>query len=233
MTKEGKKYKKAQEAIPAGEQPMSVKKALALIKELAYAKFDETVDVDINLGIDASKGEQAVRGSVVLPHGRGKQVRVVVFAKGDHAEAARKAGADFVGADDLIEKIAGGWMDFDFAIATPDLMGLVGKVAKQLGPRGLLPNKKLGTVTFEVAPVIADLKRGRLFFKNDKQGLVHFAIGKVSFDVDQLAQNLAAFTKALVAAKPASAKGVYLQKMTLSSTMGVGIAVSPEDVVRV
>ena len=168
MAKEGKKYEKAHEMVPTGGQPLPVKKALAMIKELAYAKFDETVDVDINLGIDASKGEQSVRGSVVLPHGRGKQVRIIVFAKGDQAEAARKAGADHVGADDLLEKIAGGWMDFDFAVATPDLMGLVGKVAKQLGPRGLLPNKKLGTVTFDVAPVIADLKRGRLFFKNDK-----------------------------------------------------------------
>jgi large subunit ribosomal protein L1 len=233
MTKEGKKYKKAREAVPADGQPMPVKKALETVKELAYVKFDESVDVNINLGIDASKGEQSVRGSVVLPFGQGKNVRIIVFAKGDHADAARKAGADFVGAEDLVEKIVGGWMDFDFAIATPDLMGIVGKVAKQLGPRGLLPNKKLGTVTFDVAPVIADLKKGRLFFKNDKQGLVHFTIGKVSFDVDKLAQNLAAFTKALVAAKPASSKGVYLKKMTLSSTMGVGIAVNPEDVLRV
>src|SRR5207253_3228137 len=150
---------------------------------------------------DASKGEQVVRGSVVLPYSKGKQVKVLVFAKGDYADQAKKAGADFIGTDDLIEKINNGWMEFDYAVATPDLMGMVGKVAKILGPRGLLPNKKLGTVTFDVEDVVQDLIKGRQFFKNDKSGLVHFTIGKVSFDVDKLHQNLATFIRSLMSAK--------------------------------
>jgi len=231
MAKHGKKYEKATQALTQGSV-LSINQALQKIKELAFAKFDESVDVDINLGIDASKGEQVVRGSVVLPHGSGKRSVVVVFAKGDHAEQAKKAGADYVGAEDLIEKISGGWMDFDYAVATPDMMGLVGKVARVLGPRGLLPNKKLGTVTVDVAEVVSDLKKGRVFFKNDKSGLVHFAFGKVSLDVEKLQDNLAAFVKALVAAKPASSKGKYLKKMTLTSTMGVGVQVNPDDFVR-
>lgn len=229
MAKHGKKYLKASEQVVRGEV-LPVDQALGKVKQLSYTKFDESVDVNINLGIDASKGEQVVRGSVILPFSKGKQVKVLVFAKGDHAEKAQKAGADYVGADDLIEKINGGWLDFDFAVATPDLMGMVGKVAKILGPKGLLPNKKLGTVTLDVADVINDLKKGRQFFKNDKSGLVHFTIGKVSFDVDKLHQNLTAFVKALVAVKPAASKGKFLKKMTLSSTMGLGIVVNPDDV---
>ena len=160
---------------------------LKKVKELSYVKFDESVDANVNVGIDPSKGDQVVRGSVVLPHGTGKKVKIAVFAKGDYADAARKAGADYVGAEDLIEKIEGGWFDFNNAIATPDLMGLVGKVAKILGPRGLVPNKKTGTVTFDVAAVVEDLKKGRLFFKNDKNGIVHFSFGRVSFDADKVA----------------------------------------------
>lgn len=228
MAKHGKKYSKAVQAVDKSTV-LPVDQALNKIKQLAFAKFDESVDVDINLGIDASKGEQVVRGSVVLPHARGQKSRVLVFAKGDYAEQAEKAGADYVGAEDLIEKISGGWMDFDYAVATPDLMGLVGKVARALGPRGLLPNKKLGTVTFDVEQVVSDLKKGRVFFKNDKSGLVHFAFGKVSLDESQLKDNLSAFIKALVAAKPAASKGKYLKKMTLSSTMGVGVQVNPDE----
>ncbi len=231
MSKHGKKYEKARQQVPPG-QVFSVKEALAKMKGLAYAKFDETVDVDVNVGIDPSKGEQVVRGSLVLPHGRGKQVKVLVFAKGEFADQAKKAGADYVGAEDLIEKISGGWMDFNFAVATPDLMGLVGKLAKFLGPRGLLPNKKLGTVTFEVGNVVTDLKRGQLFFKNDKNGIVHFSIGKVSFDENKLYDNLVTFIKSLSSAKPASSKGKFLKKVTVSSTMGPGFAVSPDEILQ-
>lgn len=231
MSKHGKKYSKAAEQV-APEQKLSVADALEKIKELSFVKFDESVDVDINLGIDPSKGEQVVRGSVVLPHGRGKKVRVLVFAKGDAADQAKQAGADFVGAEDLVEKITGGWMDFDHSVATPDMMAIVGKVAKILGPRGLLPNKKLGTVSDDVAGVVAQLKKGQAFFRNDKAGIVHFSLGKVSFGAEKLQDNLAAFIKALQAAKPATAKGKYLKKMSLSSSMGVGIAINPDELVR-
>jgi len=227
----GKKYEKARSAVDlSGIKP--VREGLKAIKELAYANFDESVDVDINLGIDASRGDQNVRGSILLPHGRGKDSKVLVFAKGEHADAAKKAGADYVGEQDLIEKIRGGWMDFDFAVATPDMMAAVGKVAKILGPRGLLPNKKLGTVTFDIGSMVSDLKKGRVFFKSDKQGLVHFSVGKESFEVEKLLENVKAFLKALVAAKPQAAKGVYLKKMTLTSTMGVGIELNPEEVLK-
>lgn len=231
MSIRGKKYVQARQQVPQG-QVFPVKEALALLKKVAHAKFDETVDVDVNVGIDPSKGEQVVRGSLVLPHGRGKEVKVLVFAKGDYAVQAQKAGADYVGAEDLIEKISAGWMDFNFTVATPDLMGLVGKLAKILGPRGLLPNKKLGTVTFDVASVVSDLKRGQLFFKNDKSGIVHFSIGKVSFDADKLHDNLIAFIKSLSAAKPASSKGKFLKKVTVSSTMGPGLIVSPDEILQ-
>jgi large subunit ribosomal protein L1 len=229
MSKRGKKYSHAAQAVVKGEI-LPTGQALTKVKELAYAKFDESVDVHINLGIDPAKGEQVVRGSVVLPHGTGKKVKVIVFAKGEYAEKARKAGADFVGAEDLIEKIESGWLDFNYAVATPDLMGPVGKLAKILGPRGLLPNKKLGTVTFEVAHVVTDLKQGRVFFKNDKSGIVHFAFGKRSFDVKALAENLAAFAKALISSKPPTSKGKFLRKVVVCSTMGVGILVSPDDI---
>lgn len=231
MSKHGKKYEKARQEAPRG-QIYPVKEALAKMKGLAYAKFDETIDIDVNVGIDPSKGEQVVRGSLVLPHGRGKQVKVLVFAKGEYADQAKKAGADYVGAEDLIEKINGGWMDFNFTVATPDLMGLVGKLAKILGPRGLLPNKKLGTVTFDIADVVTDLKRGQLFFKNDKNGIVHFSIGKISFDENKLYDNLVTFIKSLSSAKPASSKGKFLKKVTVSSTMGPGFAISPDEILQ-
>lgn len=231
MAKHGKKYQNAVTHLKPGAS-MPVKEALAKLKELAFAKFDESIDVSVGLGIDATKGEQAVRGSTLLPHGKGKKVRVIVFAKGEYAEAAKAAGADEIGAEDLIEKIENGWMEFDVAVATPDLMGPVGRLAKLLGPRGLLPNKKVGTVTFDVGPVISDLKKGRVFFKNDKSGYVNFSFGKKSFDVEKLHDNLVAFIKALASSKPASSKGKFLRKMTISSTMGVGIIISPDEVLQ-
>ena len=229
--KRGKKYKSVSAKFTKGSL-LPVREAFTKIKELAYAKFDESVDVNVNLGIDATKGDQTVRGSVLLPHGRGKIVRVLVFAKGDHAEQAAKAGADYVGGDDLVEKISGGWLGFDYAVATPDMMGAVGKVAKILGPRGLLPNQKTGTVTFEVAQAVQDLKKGRAFFKNDKSGIVHFSIGKVSFDINKLEENLEAFIKSLTMVKPSSAKGKFLKKVAISSTMGIGIVVNPDELLR-
>jgi large subunit ribosomal protein L1 len=228
MISGGKKYRKSAELV-ARDSVYAMRDAIEKVKKIAYAKFDESVDVDIVLGIDATKGEQVVRGSVVLPHGKGKKARVIVFAKGDYALQAQAAGADLVGDVDLIEKIKGGWLDFEFAVATPDLMGAVGQLAKLLGPRGLLPNKKLGTVTFDVAPVIQDLKKGRVFFKNDKQGLVHFTIGKVSFDINKLCDNLTAFMKALVQSRPATAKGKFLRKASLSSTMSVGLRLGLDE----
>lgn len=228
MSAHGKKFKAAQEKVQPG-QIVPAKESFKKLKDLAYAKFDESVDIDIKLGIDPSKGEQAVRGSVVLPYKKGVDARVIVFAKGEYADQAKKAGADVVGDEDLVEKIQGGWMDFDYAVSTPDLMGVVGKLARLLGPRGLLPNKKLGTVTFDVAAIVKDLKGGRLFFKNDKQGLVHFSFGKVSFDVDKLYENLATFIKALAAAKPAASKGKFIQKATVTSTMGVGVPINPDE----
>lgn len=231
MAKMNKKYKKARQSLENGRS-FSIQDALEQVKKLAYAQFDESVDLDINLGIDASKGDQGVRGSVTLPHSSGAEVRIIVFAAGEHYDKARSAGADFVGVEDLVEKIKGGWMDFDYAVATPDVMGKVGVLAKLLGPRGLLPNKKLGTVTFDVESIVADLKKGRAFFKNDKHGLVHFSIGKVSLDVAQLQDNVIAFVKALSAAKPASSKGRFIKKVTLSSTMGVGVSVNTDELIN-
>ncbi len=230
MAKHGKKYRAAVSKKPSNDLGVDV--AFQQVKDLSFVKFDEAVDVSINLGIDASKGEQTVRGSVVLPYGKGKEKVVIVFAKGEYADAAKKAGADFVGMEDLIEKIQGGWLDFDYAVATPDVMGAVGVLAKVLGPRGLLPNKKVGTVTLDVDSIVTDLKKGRAFFRNDKQGIVHFSIGKVSFDVKKLHENLDALVKAVVAVKPATAKGKYLKKMTVSSTMGIGISINPDEFVR-
>jgi large subunit ribosomal protein L1 len=229
MAKHGKKYN---EAVKKSTKPVyTVDQAMALVKDAAYAKFDEAIDVNVNLGIDATKGDQTVRGSVLLPH-TDKKVRVIVFAKGDYAAQAEKAGADLVGAEDLVEKISGGWLDFDYAVATPDLMGMVGRLAKLLGPRGLLPNKKVGTVTFDVESIINDLKKGRAFFKNDKSGLVHFSIGKVSLDANKLRENLETFVKALVAAKPSAAKGNFVKKLTISSTMGIGVSIAVEELLH-
>lgn len=226
--KRGKKYKKAHDVL--GERRiLSLQEGIAKVKEAAYARFDESVSVDVNLGIDPSKGDQVVRGSVILPRGTGKKMRVIAFAKGEHADQAAQAGADHVGADDLIKKIESGWLDFECAVATPDMMGAVGKVAKILGPKGLLPNKKLGTVTFDVGPVVSNLKKGLVFFRNDKFGLVHFLCGKVSFSEADLHSNVAAFMKALSAAKPASSKGKFIKKFVISSTMGPGVQINADE----
>jgi large subunit ribosomal protein L1 len=231
MAKRGKKYRAALEKLGEGS-PFSLQEGLKKVKGLAFAKFDESVDAHVDVGIDPSKGDQVVRGSVVLPFGAGKKVRVIVFAKGDYADQALKAGADAVGAEDLIEKVSDGWLDFDFAIATPDLMGKVGVLAKILGPRGLLPNKKIGTVTFDVGPMVKELKQGRMFFKNDKSAIVHVSFGKVSFEEQKLEGNLCAFVKALNASKPASSKGKFIRKITIASTMGVAVLLNVDDILK-
>ncbi len=203
----------------------TLEEAISLLKENAYAKFDETVDMAINLGVDAKKSDQMVRGTVVLPYGTGKKVRVLVFAKGEKEKEAIDAGADFAGAEDIVEKIQQGWLEFDKAVATPDLMGLVGKLGKILGPRGLMPNPKLGTVTFDVAKAVKEIKAGKVEYKVEKAGIVHVPIGKISFDKEKLFENTMAVLKSVVKAKPSTSKGKYLKKITLSSTMGPGIKV--------
>ena len=229
--KHGKKYRASAEGHQKGVI-FSLNDAVTRMKEKSFAKFDETIDLDVNIGIDPSKGDQVVRGSVVLPHGTGKKIRIIVFAKGDNLAKAEAAGADFVGLENLIEKVDKGWMDFDYAVATPDVMIKVGKLAKQLGPRGLLPNKKVGTVTSDVTHIIKELKSGRVFFKNDKSALVHFSLGKVSFDVEQIKENIKAFVKALSAAKPPASKGKFIKKVTLSSSMGIGTSINVDELLK-
>jgi len=206
--------------------------ALTLVKECATAKFDESIDVAVNLGVDPRKSDQVVRGSVVLPAGTGKAVRVAVFAQGDKAEAAQVAGADIVGFEDLAAEIKGGKIDFDLVIATPDAMRVVGQLGQILGPRGLMPNPKVGTVTADVTTAVKNAKAGQVQYRTDKAGLVHATIGRASFGVEALEQNLKAFIDALVKARPAAAKGVYLRRVALSSTMGVGVRVDTAGVVN-
>jgi len=220
----GKKIMTAQEKIEKGKE-YSFEEAIKLVKESVYTKFDETVDLAVNLGVDPRKSDQMVRGMVVLPHGMGKKVRVLVFAKGEKEKEARDAGADFVGAEDLVEKITKGWLNFDKAVATPDLMGIVGKLGKILGPRGLMPNPKLGTVTFDIARAVKEIKAGKVEYKAEKAGIVHVPIGKVSFDTQKLIDNGKAVIDSIVKAKPATSKGKYLKKIFISSTMGPGIVV--------
>jgi large subunit ribosomal protein L1 len=201
----------------------SLEEALSLVKSMAYAKFDETVDVAFRLGVDPKHADQIVRGTVVLPHGTGKSVRVLVFAQGDKEKEAQAAGADFVGCDDLIERIQGGWLDFDRAVATPDVMGKVGRIGKILGPRGLMPNPKAGTVTFDVAGAVREIKAGRVEFRVDKAGNVHVPCGKVSFPLERLFQNASAVVETVLKAKPSAAKGRYLRNVAVCSTMGPGV----------
>ncbi|MFZ6017957.1 MAG: 50S ribosomal protein L1 [Nitrospirota bacterium] len=220
----GKKIIATKKKIERGKE-YSLEEALSLVKESSYAKFDETVDLAVNLGIDPRKSDQMVRGTVVLPHGIGKKVRVLVFAKGEKEKEAIDAGADFVGAEDLVEKISKGWLDFDKAVATPDIMGLTGKLGKILGPRGLMPNPKLGTVTFDIARAVKEIKAGKVEYKTEKAGIVHVPIGKVSFDTQRLLDNAKAIIDSIVKAKPPTSKGKYLKKLSISSTMGPGIAI--------
>ncbi|NOX20862.1 MAG: 50S ribosomal protein L1 [Nitrospirae bacterium] len=227
----GKKIIEAKKKVERTRE-YSLEEAVDLVKELAYAKFDESVDLAINLGVDPKKSDQMVRGTVVLPHGTGKEVKVLVFAKGEKEKEAREAGADYVGAEDLVEKIQKGWLDFDKAVATPDVMSLVGRLGRILGPRGLMPNPKLGTVTFDVAKAVKEIKAGKVEFKVDKGGIVHMPVGKVSFDRDKLIENIQAAIDAVLKAKPAAAKGKYIKRITLSSTMGPGIRIDPNTVVK-
>ena len=212
------------------DRTYAVTEALALVKDCATAKFDESIDIAVNLGVDARKSDQVVRGSVVLPAGTGKTVRVAVFAQGDKAEAARAAGADVVGFDDLAEQVKGGNIDFDLCIATPDAMRVVGQLGQILGPRGLMPNPKVGTVTMDVTTAVKNAKAGQVQYRTDKAGIIHATIGRASFSVEALQQNLGALIDALQKAKPAASKGIYLRRVALSSTMGSGVRVEPSSI---
>ena len=219
-----KKYKAALEKVDKNRQ-YSLEEAVKLVKEAAYAKFDEGVDLAFNLGVDPKKSDQMVRGTSSLPHGRGKTLRVIVFAKGEKEAEAKEAGADYVGSEDLAEKIQGGWLEFDSAVSTPDMMGIVGKLGKILGPRGLMPNPKVGTVTFDIGKTVQEIKAGKVEYKVDKGGNVHVPVGKVSFENQKLIENTYAVIDSVNKAKPPSSKGKYLKKLTLSSTMGPGIQI--------
>ncbi|QQE78543.1 50S ribosomal protein L1 [Alicyclobacillus sp. SO9] len=207
--------------------------AVALVKELATAKFDETVEAAIRLGVDPKKQDQQIRGAVVLPHGTGKTARVLVFAKGDKAKEAEAAGADFVGDDDLVQKVSGGWLDFDVVVATPDMMGSVGRLGRILGPKGMMPNPKTGTVTFEVARAIDEIKKGKVEYRLDRDANVHVPIGKASFEADHLLDNLNTLIDALQKAKPAAAKGQFFRNLSIASTMGPGLRVNVQKIGRV
>jgi len=224
--KRSKAYRAAEEQIEA-QKLYSPAQAIHLAKSTSKTKFDPTVEVALRLGVDPRKADQMVRGTVNLPHGTGKTARVLVFATGDRAEEARAAGADFVGSDDLIERIQGGWLDFDAVVATPDLMGKVGRLGRVLGPRGLMPNPKTGTVTPDVGKAVSDIKGGKIEFRVDRHGNLHFIIGKASFDDKSLVENYAAALEEIVRLKPAAAKGRYLRKITFTTTMGPGILVDP------
>jgi len=222
MPTHGKKYLASRSKVNR-EAKVSLDEALDLLQETAFAKFDETVEVAMRLGVDPKYPDQQVRGSVVLPHGTGKSVRVVVFAKGEKEKEALDAGADFAGGEELVAKIQGGWLEFDRSVATPDMMGTVGKIGKILGPRGLMPNPKVGTVTFEVGKAVRDLKGGKVEFRVDKTGTLHSGIGKVSFGKEKIRENFLSFFDAIVKAKPAAAKGNYIRTVALSTTMGPGV----------
>jgi large subunit ribosomal protein L1 len=225
----GKKYSDAFKKIEAGKR-YTVSEAFNLLPEIAFAKFDETVDVAFSLGVDPKHADQMVRGALVLPHGTGKSPRIAVLAKGEKAKDAEAAGADFTGAEDLIEKISGGWLEFDKMIATPDMMVALSKVAKILGPRGLMPNPKLGTVTVDVARAVKEQKLGKVEYRTEKTGIIHVVIGKKSFGAQKLLENFNTLSAAVLKAKPPTSKGNYMKKVTLSATMSPGIVIDPADV---
>jgi large subunit ribosomal protein L1 len=234
MPKRGKKYLESNKKVDA-ETRHNFDEAVKMAIDSSYVKFDETIDVAIRLGIDPRHADQMIRGSVVLPNGLGKEVKVLVFAKGEKEKEALDAGADFTGGDDLIDKIKKGWFGFDKAVATPDMMGSVGKIGKLLGPKGLMPNAKTGTVTFDVARAVNDLKAGKIDFKVEKAGIVHAPMGKVSFGVEKIMQNAAAFLETIIRLKPASSKGTYLKGIAISTTMGPSIkidAASVKDLIK-
>ena len=227
--KHGKKYVDSQKLFDRNTL-FDIEEALDLAVQTGKAKFDETVEVHVKLGVDSRHADQQVRGAVVLPHGTGKKVRVLVFAKADKAQAATDAGADFVGAEELVAKIQGGWMDFDVVIASPDMMGVVGRLGKVLGPRGLMPNPKAGTVTPDVAKAVTDAKAGKIEYRLDKTNIIHCPIGKVSFGVEKLQENFETLLSAIVRAKPAAAKGQYIRSCVVASTMGPGVKINPVKV---
>jgi large subunit ribosomal protein L1 len=229
MANKGKKYKEAKAKVDRTKR-YELAEAIQLAAETGQARFDETLDIAIRLGVNPKKADQLVRGTVVLPHGTGKTARVLVFAKGEKAKEAEEAGADYVGAEDLIEKIQGGWLDFDKAVATPDIMGQVGKLGKTLGPRGLMPNPKVGTVTFDVARAVKEIKGGQVEFRVEKAGIVHAPLGKISFGAERLTENARSLLDVVMRAKPPTSKGVYLKGISLSTSMGPGIKVDPLQV---
>lgn len=228
MPKRGKKYLESKRKIATDK--LDFTEAVKGAIDASYAKFDETVDVVVRLGVDPRHADQMVRGTVVLPNGLGKEVKVLVFAKGEKEKEALNAGADFVGSDELIEKIKKGWFGFDKAVATPDIMGSVGKIGKLLGPRGLMPNAKNGTITFDVAKAVNELKAGKIDFRAEKAGIVHAPMGKVSFGVEKIVQNMAAFLETIIRLKPVSSKGTYLKGIAISTTMGPGIKIDTATV---
>jgi large subunit ribosomal protein L1 len=232
MVKIGKQYRMAAQAVDSLEH-LELPAAVAKVKDLAYAKFDETVDVAINLGVNPKYADQMVRGACILPHGTGKDAKVLVFAKGDKVAEAKEAGADFVGLEDMAEKITNdGWLDFDKTIATPDVMGVVGKLGRILGRRGLMPNPKVGTVTFDIARAVKEAKGGKIEFRVEKNGIVHATIGRKSFDAQKLVENINALMETLLRMRPASAKGTYVKKVSISSTMGPGVKVDAPALIQ-
>lgn len=229
MGRKGKKYIEAKKKIDR-EKRYTMDEALDLLPQVAYAKFDETVEIALRLGVDPRHADQMVRGSVTLPHGLGKSVRVLVFAKGQKEKEAQEAGADYVGAEDLVEKIQKGWLEFDRAVATPDVMGMVSKLGKILGPRGLMPNPKMGTVTFDIAKTVKELKAGRVEFRVDKAGNLHAPVGKLSFGKEKLMENIDSFLETVLRLKPPTSKGTYIRGIAISTTMSPGIKIDPNYV---
>src|SRR3972149_4499230 len=232
MARAGKRYKSILETVDR-EKIYDIEKAFELARASAKAKFDESIDIAVNLGVDPKHADQMIRGTVVLPNGIGKKVRVLAIAKGEKEREAKEAGADFIGGEDIIKKIQDGWLDFDRVVATPDMMSSVGKLGKILGPRGLMPNPKTGTISFYIGRTVKEIKSGKIEFKVEKAGIVHCSVGKASFDVAKLVENFRAFINAVIRLKPASSKGKYIKKITVSSTMGVGVKIDTGQVMNI